>query len=60
MNLLSPEQLHQLTMGKSDADKRMIMIDCLMVATEIAWEVWALKMQTVANKFVDIDCIYRK
>lgn len=30
------------------------------MATEICFEIWALKQQSLNNKFADIECIFRK
>ena len=35
-------------------------MDCLLIATELAFEIWVIKNSSMETKFVDIECVYRK
>jgi len=60
LKLLPDEQLQALNLNSSDIEGIQTAIDCLLVVTEIAFEVWVIKNQSLSSKFIDIDCIFRK
>lgn len=37
-----------------------INLNCLIISTDIAFEIWVIKHQSLISGQMDIECIYRK
>jgi len=35
-------------------------MNCLIVSTDITFEIWLIKPSSLGNSRVELDCIYRK
>jgi hypothetical protein len=61
IKLLTEEQQENLNFSSNhNSDISIAIVDCLLVITEIAFEIWVIKGQSINTKFIDIECVFRK